>query len=109
MLIATPHTAQARATSWQNLAGVRDPLLGSAGSVGVTLPLINVGWSVSVSLTVYQSTLLRWMECVARLPVLPSVRASTPGDPAGTPPTPPKAHPDKDPDGENSATSAVSA
>ena len=43
-----------------------DPLIGSQGAVGLSLPLINLGWSLSISLAVSRSTLLRWMELAAR-------------------------------------------
>ena len=37
-----------RRLGWTNLPGVPDPVLGSSGSVGVTLPLINVAWYLSI-------------------------------------------------------------
>jgi len=51
-----------RAKSWKALSGGEglDPNLTSSGTVGFRVPVINVGWGVSVSLTVSASTLLAW-------------------------------------------------
>ena len=53
-----------RAKSWQALAGDEDldPSLSSSAHIGFAVPVIKVGWGVSVSLTVTTSSLLRWAE-----------------------------------------------
>lgn len=51
-----------RASSWNNItASEVNPILGSKGAIGVTLPIVNLGWSVELELSVYQSTLIRYM------------------------------------------------
>jgi len=57
-----------RAKSWQAFAGVEglDPNLTSSGQIGMRVPVINVGWGVSISLTVSASSLLAWTEHEAR-------------------------------------------
>jgi len=57
-----------RAKSWKAFAGVEglDPNLTSSGQIGMRMPVINVGWGVSISLTVSASSLLAWTEHEAR-------------------------------------------
>ena len=63
-----PASATGRAKSWQAFAGVEglDPNLTSSGQIGMRVPVINVGWGVSISLTVSASSLLAWTEHEAR-------------------------------------------
>jgi hypothetical protein len=51
-----------RACAWQALAGGEDldPMLTSSAHIGFALPVIKLGWGVSVSLTVTTSSLLRY-------------------------------------------------
>lgn len=51
-----------RACAWQALAGVEDldPMLTSSAHIGFALPVIKLGWGVSVSLSVTTSSLLRY-------------------------------------------------
>jgi len=51
-----------RARAWQDLGAAEDldPTLGASASIGFAVPVIRVGWGVSVHLTVTQSSLLRW-------------------------------------------------
>ena len=53
-----------RAKSWQALSGVEnlDPNLTQSAHIGFAIPVIKIGWGVSVSLTVSASSLLRWAE-----------------------------------------------
>jgi len=53
-----------RAQSWQALSGMEglDPNLTSSAQIGFALPVIKLGWGVSVSLTVSTSSLLRWAQ-----------------------------------------------
>lgn len=53
-----------RALSWKAVSGMEglDPNLTSSAQIGFALPVIKLGWGVSVSLTVSASTLLRWAE-----------------------------------------------
>ena len=53
-----------RAHNWGRGKGMGefDPLLGEKTSVGIMLPFIPVGYSLTIFLQVYKSTLLRWME-----------------------------------------------
>ena len=53
---------ESRALKWASVQGAVDPILNCAGTLGITLPVINIGWSATVTLGVYQSTLIRWME-----------------------------------------------
>jgi hypothetical protein len=55
---------QRRAQSWRVLVGSEglDPNLTSSAQVGFALPVIKLGWGVSVSLTVSASSLLRWSD-----------------------------------------------
>ena len=50
-----------RAEGWPLLAGMDgvDPMLSSSAQIGFALPIIKLGWGVSVSLSVTQSSLLR--------------------------------------------------
>ena len=64
-----------RAKSWQamsNDAGL-DPMLTQAAQIGFQVPIVKLGWGVSVSLTVSASRLLRWAEHEAK--VLAAVEA----------------------------------
>jgi hypothetical protein len=64
-----------RAKSWQamsNDAGL-DPMLTQAAQIGFQVPIVKLGWGVSVSLTVSASSLLRWAEHEAK--VLAAVEA----------------------------------
>jgi len=56
-----------RAKSWQALCGEEslDPSLTQAAQIGFALPVIKIGWGVSISLTVNSSSLLRWSEHAA--------------------------------------------
>ncbi|KAJ8607368.1 hypothetical protein CTAYLR_010770 [Chrysophaeum taylorii] len=62
-----------RAKTWtgdvpDNLAGIassHDPLLGAVGSIGFSLFGV-VGWSISISISVYSSRLRRWRQRVDR-------------------------------------------
>jgi len=58
-----------RAMSWQEMAGSEglDPSLTQSAHIGFAIPVIKVGWGVSVSLTVSASSLLRWSEHEAKL------------------------------------------
>lgn len=60
---------QRRAKSWQALKGFEglDPSLTQSAQIGFALPVIKIGWGVSVSLTVTTSSLLRWAEHEASL------------------------------------------
>jgi len=51
-----------RALSWQAMNAVEglDPSLTSSAQIGFRMPVINVGWGISVSLTVTTSSLVRW-------------------------------------------------
>lgn len=63
---------QRRAAAWQALshdAGL-DPSLTAAAQIGFAVPVIKLGWGVSVSLTVTTSSLLRWAEYSILLPPL---------------------------------------
>ena len=53
-----------RAQSWQALSGVEglDPMLTQSAQIGFAIPVIKLGWGVSVSLTVSASSLRRWAE-----------------------------------------------
>ena len=53
-----------RAESWQAFSGVEaiDPMITQAAQIGFAIPIIRLGWGVSVSLTVSASSLLRWAE-----------------------------------------------
>jgi len=53
-----------RAQSWQAVSGMEglDPNLTSSAQIGFALPVIKLGWGVSVSLTVSTSSLLRWAD-----------------------------------------------
>ena len=57
-----------RAIAWSHVPNVPDPMLGSQGAVGLTLPFIKFAYSVSIALSVSRSSLLRWMERSARGP-----------------------------------------
>lgn len=56
-----------RAKSWAALSGEDklDPNLTSSAQIGFALPVVKLGWGVSVSLTVSASSLLRWAEHAA--------------------------------------------
>jgi len=58
-----------RAKSWQALSGEEhvDPSLTQSAQIGFAIPVVKLGWGVSVSLTVSSSSLLRWAEHVASL------------------------------------------
>jgi len=58
-----------RARSWQAFSGVEglDPNLSQSAQIGFALPVVKLGWGVSVTLTVSASTLLRWAERAAAL------------------------------------------
>lgn len=51
-----------RARSWEAMSGVEglDPNLTSSAHIGFAVPVIKIGWGVSISLTVSASSLLRW-------------------------------------------------
>ena len=57
------------ARSRQALSGVEglDPSLTQSASIGFAVPVVKLGWGVSVSLTVSASSLLRWSERQASL------------------------------------------
>ena len=69
-----------RAIAWSHVPNVPDPMLGSQGAVGLTLPFIKFAYSVSIALTVSRSSLLRWIEIAACAPQLRDLvaRAATP-------------------------------
>ena len=50
-----------RASEWKT-EGYEDinPEIGSEGTLGLTIPVINVGWTITVSLTVNAKALLHW-------------------------------------------------
>lgn len=56
-----------RATGWQAMNTMEglDPSLTSAAQIGFRVPVVQLGWGVSVSLTVTTSSLLRWAAHVA--------------------------------------------
>jgi len=56
-----------RAQSWQAVSGMEglDPNLTSSAQIGFALPVIKLGWGVSVSLSVSTSSLLRWARIAA--------------------------------------------
>lgn len=58
-----------RAKSWRALAGDEklDPSLTQSAQIGFAIPIVKLGWGVSVSLTVSASSLLRWAEHEANL------------------------------------------
>jgi len=58
-----------RAKSWEAIAGDEklDPSLTQSAHIGFAIPVIKVGWGLSVSLTVSASSLLRWSEHEAML------------------------------------------
>ena len=60
-----------RASSWAALSGMEklDPMLTQSAHVGFALPVIKVGWGVSISLTVSASSLRRWQEHEAAIAV----------------------------------------
>lgn len=65
-----------RARSWQAFSGDEglDPNLTQSAQIGFAIPVVKLGWGVSVSLTVSASTLLRWADHAAELekqPVAP--------------------------------------
>jgi len=65
-----------RAKSWQafnNMEGL-DPNISQSAQIGFAIPVVKIGWGVSVTLTVSASTLLRWAEHVASL----EARAASP-------------------------------
>lgn len=51
-----------RAANWEALSGVEglDPTLATSATIGFALPVIKVGWGISVSFSVNKSSLLRW-------------------------------------------------
>lgn len=53
---------ETRAAQWQEVPDAvdADPEIGSDGTLGVTLPIVNIGWSITVSLSVSASALVRW-------------------------------------------------
>jgi len=59
-----------RARSWQafssGIEGV-DPNLSQSAHIGFAIPVVKIGWGVSVSLTVSASSLLRWADYAAKL------------------------------------------
>ena len=75
-----------RAIAWSHVPNVPDPMLGSQGAVGLTLPFIKFAYSVSIALSVSRSSLLRWMEHSARGP--PEAPALAPPPQADEPPSP---------------------
>ncbi|KAH8072914.1 hypothetical protein JL720_11001 [Aureococcus anophagefferens] len=98
-----------RAIAWSHVPNVPDPMLGSQGAVGLTLPFIKFAYSVSIALSVSRSSLLRWMEHSARGPAEapalapppqadepPSPEPEWPGDAVAAPP-PPNAPDDQQP------------
>lgn len=58
-----------RAKSWEVLSGDEklDPSLTQSAQVGFAIPIVKLGWGVSVSLTVSASSLLRWAKYEATL------------------------------------------
>ena len=58
-----------RARSWQAFSGDEglDPNLTQSAQIGFAIPVVKLGWGVSVSLTVSASTLLRWADHTADL------------------------------------------
>jgi len=60
------HRLEQRALAWEHVPGVSDPTLGCQGALGIHLPVVQIGWSVTIQLIVYKSTLLRWMEWSAQ-------------------------------------------
>ena len=58
-----------RASAWQAMSGLEgvDPSLTSSAHIGFALPVIKIGWGVSVSLTVTTSSLLRFATHAAEL------------------------------------------
>lgn len=58
-----------RARSWQAFSGVEglDPNLSQSAQIGFAIPVVKLGWGVSVTLTVSASTLLRWAAHAAAL------------------------------------------
>ncbi|KAH8069769.1 hypothetical protein JL721_5659 [Aureococcus anophagefferens] len=75
-----------RAIAWSHVPNVPDPMLGSQGAVGLTLPFIKFAYSVSIALSVSRSSLLRWMEHSARGPA--EAPALAPPPQADEPPSP---------------------
>jgi len=58
-----------RAASWKAISGGEslDPNLTSSAQIGFRMPIVNLGWGVSVSLTVTTSSLLRYAEYATTL------------------------------------------
>jgi len=58
-----------RALAWESMSGNEglDPSLTSAAQIGFAIPVVKLGWGVSVSLTVTTSSLLRWSAHYASL------------------------------------------
>lgn len=57
-----------RAANWDDTMGCLediDPVLGASAQIGFKVPVIQVGWGVSVSLSITKSSLLRWKAYVA--------------------------------------------
>lgn len=56
-----------RAVNWGRLSGVEglDPLLSESAQIGFAVPVVNIGWGVSVTFSVSRSTLMRWVEAQA--------------------------------------------
>jgi len=59
-----------RAIVWQRLSGVEglDPMLSESAQIGFAMPVVNVGWGVSVTFSVKRSTLVTWLERAAAEP-----------------------------------------
>lgn len=58
-----------RAKAWAAFSGVEglDPNISQSATIGFALPVIKLGWGVSVSLTISCSSLLRWADRAAAL------------------------------------------
>lgn len=53
-----------RAQNWEAISGMEgiDPVLSASATIGFKVPLISVGWGLSISLTITHSSLLRWAQ-----------------------------------------------
>ena len=58
---------EARSEQWLDHDDL-DPEIGSQGTIGFNLPIVDIGWNVVVKLTVYQSTLRRYVAFSSKLP-----------------------------------------
>ena len=77
MLIRTlVRRLEARSEQWLDHDEL-DPEMGSQGTIGFNLPIVDIGWNVVVKLTVYQSTLRRYMAFSSKLPA-PSLPPAPP-------------------------------